>query len=185
MEGPSPPQGLLRPHSAPGAPVPSAPSSPPLLLHAAQPGTHIVGLLDEVHHVPGVLRQLPHSRLGDDLREFLWVAGRMFHQHWCYWAPGHRANLDGVQGPYFSEPKGALGAARGSQTVNALPCCSKLLTLVSTWAHTRQSGPTSAGGEGPATGGSINHQEGLGPECTPWGLHDFLFSPSYPGPSLW
>lgn len=54
---------------------------PPLLTcswegRAGCPGaarTHVVGVLDELHHVAGVLRQLPHGRLGDDLSEFLWV----------------------------------------------------------------------------------------------------------------
>lgn len=34
-------------------------------------GTHVVSILDELHHVAGVIRQLPDCGLGDDLREFL------------------------------------------------------------------------------------------------------------------
>lgn len=35
------------------------------------PDSHVVGVFDELHHVAGIVRQLPDRRLGDDLGEFL------------------------------------------------------------------------------------------------------------------
>ena len=73
-------------------------------------GTHIVGTLDKLHHVPGIFRQLPDCRLGDDLRQLL--PGQ--NTGGC--GQNHGAKDTPVSTQFCHTPRGFLPAGEMAQT---------------------------------------------------------------------